>query len=139
MNKLFTALVLTAGTIAASAGGALAADYDYDDYRPAARQGYNSHSQHIYNDQQRLTRDAAQVRHEQEELAAGQRKARWAWMHGDYWTAKKAQHEIREEQDELAVARHRYNAQRRDLAADSGEGFYDARPVHRHHHWWGYR
>ena len=70
---------------------------------------------------------------------AAQRKARWAWMHGDYWTTKKAQHEIREEQQELAVARHRYNVQRRDLAADSGEGFYDARPVHRHHHWWGYR
>ena len=136
MNKLFAALVLTAGTFAASTGGALAADYDYDDYRPAARQGYNNSQRYDYNDQQHLARDAAHVRKEREELEAAQHKARWAWAHGDYWTAKKAQHEIHEERAELEAARNHYNAQRRDFAQDTGEGY-----GHQHHHrrWWWYR
>ncbi len=140
MSKLITALVLTAGTIGLSAGSALAADYD-GHYPRAARQayngGYNARSQHIYNDQRELARDAAKVREEQAELAAAQRKARWAWMHGDYWTAKKAQHEIREEREELAEARQKYHAQRQDIIADIGE-----RPHHHYHHhrhWWYYR
>ena len=135
MKKLFAALVLTACTFAASTGGALAADYDYDDYRPAARQGYNS-QRYDYNDQQHLARDAAQVRHEQAELEAAQHKARWAWAHGDYWTAKKAQHEIHEERAELESARNHYNAQRRDVVEDTGDDY----GHHRHHRrWWWYR
>ena len=135
MNKLLKALVLTAGTFAASAGGALAADYDDDNYRPAARQGYNS-QRYDYNDQQHLARDAAQVRKERAELEAAQHKARWAWAHGDYWTAKKAQHEIHEERAELESARNHYNAQRRDVVEDTGDAY-----GHQRHHrrWWWYR
>ena len=135
MNKLLKALVLTAGTFAASAGGALAADYDDDNYRPAARQGYNS-QRYDYNDQQHLARDAAQVRKERAELEAAQHKARWAWAHGDYWTAKKAQHEIHEERAELESARNHYNVQRRDVVEDTGDNY----GHHRHHRrWWWYR
>ena len=128
MSRLITALVLTAGTIGLSAGGALAADYD-GYYRPHAR------AQHIYQDQRELARDAAKVREEQAELAAAQRKARWAWMHGDYWTAKKAEYQIREEREELAEARQKYHAQRQDLYADGGA---PVRHYHHRRHWWWY-
>ena len=130
MNKLITALVLSAGTMAISAGGALAADYD-GYYRPHAR------AQHIYQDQRELARDVAKVREEQAELAAAQRKARWAWMHGDYWTAKQAEHQIHEEREELAEARQKYHAQRQDIIADIGERPHHHYPHHRH--WWYYR
>lgn len=120
MAKNIPVLLIGAGLLALTAGAAAAHDYDDNLYN------------HIGRDRQRLYQDGAKVREEQAELEAAHRRLRWAWWRGDYWAAKKAEHDVREERAEVAQARHKYVEQAEDIREDR------ARAYHHRRHWWRY-